>query len=456
MDIDFHKKRTALIIKKIDQVVKKAINEKFIKVEPYRSNVLKALKIVTDFISNRGRIIYGGISQNEFIKLKNEKDVFYEKDSVDIPDYDIYSPSPLSDLTYLANVLYDKGYHNVYVRGAVHSGTYTLRLDNITGDILDIHYVWKPHYNSIPKKKIGSYYYAHPEFMMIDMYKICTDPLLSFDFRIEKIFKRTTLLEQYYPIQLDTSTLTKNIFVDKSKRNKDIINKIITDYITKNTNIIISGTFCYNLFVQQINKKNKINIDYLTLITDDIHKVSDQIINFLIKQGIKDNVNVIKYHPFFELFDSKIHIQYNDDTLIEICGNMGRCVPYIIVQNISFISFHGLILYFYSCLFMYRFQKDFKKMNFIKTLIYNLFNNRDTFLKKHKLNGLEDGLFAELIINCKYKTIDKRLLHQQKIDQNLKKGKRPTFIYRPSQKRIEHKDIPEFLFPNTSGNRIKN
>ena len=459
MDIDFHKKRTTMIINNIDDVVRKAIKNKFIKVEPSRENILAALKIITDFISDKGRIIYGGLSQNEFIKLKNKDAVFYKEDSLDIPDYDIYSPEPLQDLIYLANALYDKGYHQVSIREAVHVGTYTLGLDRVNGNMLDMHYVWRPHYNNIAKKKIGKFYYADPEFMMIDMYKICTDPLLSFDFRIEKVFKRTSLLEQYYPINADKNKFNKRMYNDLSKQNKDIINKIIVDYVATDNDIIISGMFCYNFFIQQVNKNDVLNIDHLTLITDNIYKASDKILNLLIKLNIKDNITTKSYHPFFETFDKKIQIKYNDITVVEIYGNMGRCIPYVTVKNksnvaLNFISFHGLLLYFYGALFMYKYNKKYNKVEFIKNLIHNLHKTRNTYLKKNNLTGLETGIFAELIVDCKFKTQDARILDEQRVQQNIKKGKQPKYSYRPSKKRIDHTVQPPFIFSNTSGNHI--
>ena len=45
---------------------------------------------------------------------------------------------------------------------------------------------------------------------MIDLYKIYTDPLLSYDFRIEKVFKRTSLLEKYYKISYNSSKIKQN------------------------------------------------------------------------------------------------------------------------------------------------------------------------------------------------------------------------------------------------------
>ena len=324
MDFDFHKKRTNMIIDNIDSVVDKALKKKNLVIEPFKKDILVAMKIVTDFIIEKERIIYGGIAQNEFIKLKSKENAFYKEDSQDLPDYDVYSPEPIKDLVFLVNKLYDNGFTQVTGREAVHEGTYTIVLDRITGPILDIHYVWSPHYKIIPKKKIGKFFYADPEFMMIDMYKICTDPLLSFDFRIEKVFKRTSLLEQLYPIKADLKNFNKKIFNNMNDTIKNIINKIVTEYVSKNTTVMISGIYCYNFFVQQVDKSNTVNLDHLTLVTDNIYRVCDQILNLLIKLNMKDNISIMIYHPFFETFDKKIQIKYKDTVIVEIYGNMAN------------------------------------------------------------------------------------------------------------------------------------
>ena len=192
---EFNKKRLELISKNIDNVIEKAVIESGKKLEPLKENIDKALEVVEKFIIDNSRIIYGGLAQNELIKIKSKKDAFYKDNNLEIPDYDIYSPEPIKDLIYLANTLYDMGFRQVSFSEAVHLNTYTLRLNKVTGAILDIHYVWNPHYKTIPKQKIGKFYYASPEFIFIDLYKIYTDPLVSFKLRIEKVFKRTSLLE---------------------------------------------------------------------------------------------------------------------------------------------------------------------------------------------------------------------------------------------------------------------
>lgn len=456
----YNLKRIESIKTKLDPIIRKATLIRQTKIKPYRKDINIALNVIKDFIIERKRIIYGGMSQNEFIKIKNKKDAIYPEDSLDIPDYDIYSPTPVYDIIYLCNKLFNMGYTEVSGGEAVHEGTYSLRLDRITGVILDIHYMWNSHYNLIKTKKIGNFYFAHPDFMFIDLYKIYTDPLLSYGLRLTKVFNRCSLLEKYYPIEYNNRFFNNYQYKKISDLNLSIINKIIENYISNNTNIILCGIFAYNFFVSKVDKSKITNLNYLSLIVEDISLISKEIIDNMIKIGLnKEDIKINNYYQFYEVFDSVIKIKYKNIILFEIIGNLNRCIPFISVKNskkikLQIISFHGLLYHFYTFLFLYKFQKKNTNIEFIRCLIAYLHSARIQYLKKNNLLGIEPGIFAELIINCKFNTIDDRLLHEKRIQSNKKKGKQYVWQYRPINKIIELNDIPKFIYPNTSGNII--
>ena len=102
------------ILDNIDNIIYEATLERHKHVIPYRKDVNRALDVITKFIKSNNRIIYGGLSQNEFIKTKNKNEAFYKENSLDIPDFDIYSPTPLADLVLLTNDLYMKGFLESY------------------------------------------------------------------------------------------------------------------------------------------------------------------------------------------------------------------------------------------------------------------------------------------------------------------------------------------------------
>ena len=63
------------------------------------------------------------------------------------------------DICPISNKLFHLGFKDVRCLEAQHAGTYTIHLDSINSNFVDIHYVWTPHYHLIEKKKIGRFYF---------------------------------------------------------------------------------------------------------------------------------------------------------------------------------------------------------------------------------------------------------------------------------------------------------
>ena len=88
-------------------------------------------------------------------------------------------------------------------------------------------------------------------------------------------------------------------------------------------------------------------------------------------------------------------------------------------------------------------------------LFFNLHKTRLNYLYKNNLVGTEKSVFQELIVDCIFKTDDERLIAEEKVKRNIKKGKQPIYTYRPMNKIMDHTKLPEYIYPNTSGNLIK-
>lgn len=86
--------------------------------------VKKLLKIVTDFIKQKGLVVYGGTALNALLP---EGDKFYNY-SEEIPDYDFFSPNAQQDAMELADIFYKSGYQDAQARSGVHPGTMKSKL----------------------------------------------------------------------------------------------------------------------------------------------------------------------------------------------------------------------------------------------------------------------------------------------------------------------------------------
>jgi hypothetical protein len=61
----------------------------------------------------------------------------------------------------------------------------------------DISYMPENIYKNCPKIDIDGYYYTHPHFMLVDAYRVYSDPMTSY-FRLTKTFTRFNKLMHYY------------------------------------------------------------------------------------------------------------------------------------------------------------------------------------------------------------------------------------------------------------------
>ena len=72
-------------------------------------NIKKILNILEDFLQSHKTLCYGGTAINNILP---EEDQFYDK-SIELPDYDFFSPEPLEDAKELADIFYEKGFNEV-------------------------------------------------------------------------------------------------------------------------------------------------------------------------------------------------------------------------------------------------------------------------------------------------------------------------------------------------------
>ena len=82
--------------------------------------VKEIISIVEDFLRDKKLICYGGTAINNILPAEDQ---FYDK-SIEIPDYDFYSPDAVNDAKELADIYHKKGFDSVEAKAGVHFGTY--------------------------------------------------------------------------------------------------------------------------------------------------------------------------------------------------------------------------------------------------------------------------------------------------------------------------------------------
>ena len=78
--------------------------------------VKRIIEIVEQFLQRTKLICYGGTAINNILP---SQDQFYDK-TVEIPDYDFFSPNALEDAKKLADVYGKEGYEEVEAKAGIH------------------------------------------------------------------------------------------------------------------------------------------------------------------------------------------------------------------------------------------------------------------------------------------------------------------------------------------------
>lgn len=423
--------------------------------------------IVINFVKSKRRKIYGGTAQNALIKNKDKSDAFYEEDSE--ADIDFYSPEPISDAMELCNIFVEKGYKNVEAREAQHKETYSVFVEFINK--ADISYIPKNIYHKMPFIEINGLFYTGPTFIMIDMYRMLTDPVNSGSFRWKKTLPRIVSLQKHYPFNKASSKLPK-LIADKEKDNEKIDKylRVIFDFLKNKDSMALTGDYAYNQFLKEsdiMKDKNK-GQKYRVL---DISKY--EIISTNYEEDVKElfqklkslttnpvDFTLVEYYPFWMFLGYSVEILYDGKVLAHIMNYDKRCIPikkikldkkdYVQIGSYDYNFLTNIIMSF-----RHRVNDEKDKYQYRNIMTSHLIEMRNYFFKNSKKTFLDDTLFQQFIVECIGETISPARESRLCVKEKIKKGKRAIWSYRPETDGI--KDVESnFIFMNTSGNIINN
>ena len=166
-------------------------------------SVQAMMKIVEEFIIDKGLVCYGGTAINNILPIEDQ---FYKKE-IEIPDYDFFTPDAYNDARELADIFRNKKtddgqpfYHSVVASAGVHLGTYKVFVDFIP--VADLTQMGEELFGAVQKNAIvvDSMKYAPPDYLRMAMYLELSRPdgMIS---RWEKVLTRLRLLNKHYPLR---------------------------------------------------------------------------------------------------------------------------------------------------------------------------------------------------------------------------------------------------------------
>jgi hypothetical protein len=416
---------------------------------PSFEDVKEIVQIVLNFVKEKKRKIYGGKSLNDIIKSKNKADAFYKED--ELPDIDIYSAEPISDVVELCNTLHAKGYTDVFAREAMHKETYKIFTKGYNA--IDLSYAPKMIYDNIPFIEIDGIRYTAPSFAMIDMFRILTEPLFS-SWRWSKVFKRLQLIQKYYPIQ-KINEKPLNVYAHK----KDMIGaiSIIEEFIVDNENVYLFGDFGYNQLVKESKSKQikEVTIGIFQIVSTDYKHDAAKLIKMLKESesgGSKITYN--EYYPFWSLTGHSVEILFNGEVIVKMYHYLKRCTPVSKVKYDNGIvqigSFDYILLMEMVLSFRQKVLRDNNKKRYHDTMISNLIVMREQYFKENNKTLLDPGVFQSFVASCVGIAVDPIMEAKRQRKAN-KEAHKSTFSYKPVRE-LKTK----WIFDNTSGQIINN
>jgi hypothetical protein len=277
------------------------------------ADITRIITILEKFIIHKKCICYGGTAINNILPKYAQ---FYNRD-IEIPDYDFFSSNALKDAMELADIYYKEGYEEVEAKAGVHFGTFKVFVNFIP--VADISHLDENIFKSLQKDVIirAGIRYAPPNYLRMSMYLELSRPQGDVS-RWEKVFKRLTLLNKYYPLK--TQTNCNSIPFQREMDNKLQNNKRLY-FLTRDTlieqGVVFFGGYGCMLYTQYIaNKKQhtvKNNPDFDVLAEDP--EMTALILTERLKEDGFKNVKMVKHPEIGEVIPSRIEVLQGKDTI---------------------------------------------------------------------------------------------------------------------------------------------
>lgn len=269
--------------------------------------------ILEDFLVRKKCICYGGTAINNILPKFAQ---FYDRD-IEIPDYDFYSATPMDDAKELADIYYNEGYTEVEAKAGVHYGTYKVFVNFIP--IADITLLAEDIFESICKEaiRVNGILYCPPNFLRMNMFLELSRPAGDVS-RWEKILKRMTLLNKYYPFE-PAIPCDKIDFEGEVPTEIDTTEKIY--YVIRDTlideGVVFFGGYASSLYSKYMTSAERYkarSIPDFDVISEEPDRCAILVMEKLLKNGYK-KVRHIVHEEVGEIIPKHIEIRVGKETL---------------------------------------------------------------------------------------------------------------------------------------------
>lgn len=432
----------------LDKIQDDAAHEYKMNNEPNLKEIGDVYSAIKNYIKKNKKIVYGGFALNLLLIDKSPKDAFYKEVNgaffnwPDIADIEFYSPTPIQDMIDLTEDLHSQGFKFVEGAEAAHPETYKIFINFI--NYCDISYMPTYIYNNLPYIETNGIRCIHPHFMLVDVYRILTDPMTSY-WRLDKPLKRFPKILKYYPL-----TTHHKIEIAKNTNNMECMN-FIRRKIIKKSNLIVVGFNAYNYYVRKESIDNVIKEEpFIEAISTNFEKDANHIYKHL-EHKFKGMITTKEFSPFITFMDKRVEYYYKNTLVLRLYGNNHRCTVYRYSdkKKIHFGTYNLVFMYMLFSYYYAYINRDKINTNLYLAILYNMYNIKNKYLTSHNITVVDNSPFQDFTMQCYGVPVDP--LRAARLDGAINKTKK--FRYHPSGKPGK---APDFMFSNTSGNQILN
>jgi hypothetical protein len=364
---EFKEKELEILRNAVDNAEKiqkqKTINSPIIK---------KIIKIVEEFLKDNKLLCYGGTAINNILP---ENEQFYNK-SIEIPDYDFFSPNAVSDAKKLADIYFKEGFDEVEAKAGIHTGTYKVFVNFIP--IADITQIPEVLFKSLSKDSIevNKIHYVPANFLRMSAYLELSRPEGDIT-RWEKVMKRLVLLNKYYPIKernCNIGDFIRNF--EQPDKNLNRIYNIVKNSIIDQGLVFFGGYAIYSYGKYLPAKKRKLLLKYpdFDILAVDPLTSSENIVKQLNKAGITDT-KIYKKTGIGEIISTHYEIRVGNETVAFVYKPLA-CHSYNIIKvnnkDVKIATIDTMLSFYLAFIYTNRQYYDIHRILCIAQYLFNV------------------------------------------------------------------------------------
>jgi len=360
------------------------------------TEVKDMIKIVETFLRDKKCICYGGTAINNILPKSVQ---FYNRD-IEIPDYDFFSPNALKDAKELANIFYNAGYKDVEAKSGVHIGTYKVFVNFIPmADLSEMHIDL---FNAVLKESIiiEDIHYCSANYLRMNMYIELSRPAGDVS-RWEKVLKRLTLLNEYYPLEtpINCQTVDFQRKMDNNAEYSEKIYMVVRDAFIEQE-VVFFGGYASSLYSEYMPIKQRRLIQSIPDF-DVLHEDPLQCAEYVKNKwaqftDIKQSIQIIEHKELGEIIPEHIELVIGKDTIAFIykpiaCHNYNKIKIPNITTEIRIATIDTILSFYLAFLFS---NATYYYKDRILCMAHFLFEVE----QKNRLN--QNGLLKRFSIDC--------------------------------------------------------